>query len=341
MQHTTIAIDLAKSVFQVAVSHQPGRVAQRHRLSRSRFVIFMAQQEPAHVLLEACGSAHYWARVLQGQGHTVTLLPAHHVRRYRSGNKTDEADAKALLEASRNERIHAVPIKSVDQQTLAFLHRMRSGWMRTRTARINQARGILRELGFTIPEGATHAVPHVRRYAHDPQAEIPAPLRTVLIQSTEEIRALEAMIHQVEVQLRAMAGQIPAVQHLRTIPGIGLLTSTALVGCVGDIRRFRSGRGFSSFLGITPREHSSGSSRHLGSITKRGDTYLRTLLIHGARSALRSARSKVTPSPLQMWAVELERRRGYNRAVVALANKMARIAWAVWKEQRDFRTVTS
>ena len=341
MQHTTVAVDLAKSVFQVAVSHHPGRVERCFRLTRSRFEVFMAQLEPAHVLLEGCGSAHYWGRVLQRQGHTVTLLPPHQVRRYRGPNKTDAADAKALLEASRNESIHSIPIKSVDQQMLAFLHRMRSGWMRTRIARMNQTRGMLRELGIAIPEGARHVGPQVRRCLQDPNTDIPGPLRTMLTQTLEEIRALEAQILQVEIQLRALASQIPAVHYLRSIPGIGLLTSTALVGMVGDMRRFRSGRTFSSFLGITPREHSSGSSRHVGSITKHGDAYLRMLFIHGARSALRAARSKTAPSPLQSWAVDLERRRGHNLAVVALANKMARIAWVVWKEQRDFKPVAA
>lgn len=339
MQHTTVAVDLAKSVFQVALSHRPGVIAQELRLSRPRFELFMARLKPSHVLLEACGSGHYWGRILQQQGHQVTLLPPHLVRPYRQGNKTDPADAKALLEASRNQGIHPVPIKSLDQQTLTSLHRLRSAWMTTRVARINLARGLLRELGISIPVGASHVLTHVRRWTRDPEAQIPPPVRIALTECVDEIRALDDRIHQLELQLRAISSQIPRVQHLRSIPGIGLLTSTALVAFAGDLRRFRSGRRFASFIGITPREHSSGSTRHLGHITKRGDSYLRTLLIHGARAALRSARSKASATPLQIWALELERRRGHNVAVVALANKMARLAWVVSKEERDFRPI--
>ena len=162
MEHTTIAVDLAKSVFQVAVSHQPGRVDDERRLSRERFLTFFAQQPPATVLLEACGSAHHWARQLQPFGHTVRLLPAHDVHRYVRRNKTDRTDAKALLEADRNEEIHAVPVKTIEQQAIASLHRLRSTWLATRTARLNTLRGLLREFGVFIPVGAHHVVPHVR-----------------------------------------------------------------------------------------------------------------------------------------------------------------------------------
>ena len=165
MQHTTIAVDLAKSVFQVAVSHHTGRVDEEHRLTRARFLRFFAQRSAATVLLEACGSAHHWARTLEQLGHTVQLLPPHETRRYVRRNKTDRADAKALLEAARNEEIHPVPVKSVSQQAVASLHRVRTTWVRTRTARLNTLRGLLREFGVTIPVGARHVVPQVRAWS--------------------------------------------------------------------------------------------------------------------------------------------------------------------------------
>jgi transposase len=321
-------------VFQVAESPRPGRVSRTRRLSRPQFQRYLAQQAPTRLLFEACGSAHHWARVSRSLGHAVTLLPPHHVRRYRKANKTDQADAKALLEAERNEEILPVPVKSEDQQCLAALHRLRSSYQQTRTARINAIRGLLREFGLTIPVGARQVVPFV--YGLEPDA-VPAPLRVTLMAGAEEIRDLEGRRDDVEQQLKSLSEQIPVVEHLQTIPGVGLITATALVALVGDIRRFRSARHFASYLGLTPREHSTGLRRRLGSISKRGDTYLRALLVHGARTVLRWARTKEESSSVHRWVLEVHRRRGYNVATVALANKLARFVWIVWTEHRDFR----
>jgi len=332
----TIAVDLAKSVFEIAVSRDPGKVAERHRLSRARFLPFFAQREASTVLVEACSSAHFWARELERLGHHVVLLPPHLVRPYRRRHhKTDRADAKALLEAFRNQEIHPVPAKSVELQTLAALHRLRSGWLATRTARINAVRGILRELGFTIPQGAGQVVPRVREILDE--AEMPGALRLTLTAACSEIRDLEARAQSATKQLEALAPTIPAVEHLLSVPGIGILTATALVAFVAEIHRFPSGRHFASYLGLCPRESSSGNIRRLGRISKRGDTYLRMLLIHGARSSLLAAKRRVQKRPLDRWVLDLEQRRGHNRAAVALANKMARFAWTVWKEDRDYR----
>ena len=336
MQNTTIAIDVAKSVFEVAVSHRPGQVAQTKRLTRARLLPFFANQPPAKVLLEACGSAHHWARRLQELGHTVELLPAHQVRPYVLGNKTDEADARALLEAFRNQQIRPVPVKSVPQQALASLHRLRSGWLATRTARLNGVRGLLREFGITMPQGAHHVVPRVEGLVADPVSDIPEALRSSLAAACAEIRALEARMQDVERQLRSLGKQIAVVPRLQTIPGVGLLNATGLVAFVGDVRRFPSGRHFASYLGLTPRERSSGNTRRLGRITKRGDVYLRMLLIHGARSVLWTAKQRVRPDRLRSWALALERTRGHNKAAVALANKLARIIWKVWNTGGTF-----
>lgn len=326
---TRIAVDLAKSVFQIAVSNQPGRVARRQRLPRAQFLAFMAQQPAALVIMEACGSAHYWARRIEQLGHRVRLLPPHQVRPYVRRNKTDRTDTDGLLEASRNEDIRPVPVKSVAQQVLTSLHRMRSGWVAERTARINLLRGLLREFGLFIPVGAKEVVPAVRLLVEDADSGLPDALRNVFDEACREIREIELRITTVEQQLEAIAAQLPIVTQLLTIPGIGLLTATALFAFIGDIHRFPSGRHLASWLGLIPREHSSGTRRRLGSITKRGDVYLRTLLIHGARSVLLHAR-RSQPDHLRQWANTLAQTHVHNKAAVAVANKLARIVWAVW-----------
>ena len=252
-------------------------------------------------------------------------------------DKTDRADVKGLLEAYRNRDICPVPIKTLAQQQLTPLHRIRATWMRTRVARINLLRGLLREFGFVIPLGARHLVPGVMELVEDGDVEIPSVVREMFAQVCREIRELESHLRSVERELEALAQQTPAVERLRSIPGIGLLTATAMVGFVDDIQRFRSSRQFASYLGLTPREHSSGNRRRLGRISKRGDCYLRMLLINGSRTVLWRSRKVETPSPLQQWGRDLHERRGHNKAAVAIANKLARRVWAVWKRDCDYQ----
>src|SRR3954471_5137236 len=217
MEHTTIAVGLAKSVFQIAIARRPGHVDEEHRLSRERFLSFFAQQPPATIVLEACGSAHHWARELQPLGHAVRLLPAHDVHRYVRRNKTDRTDAKALLEANRNADIHAVPFKTTELQAVASLHRLRSTWITTRTARLNTIRGLLREFGIFIPVGASRVVPRVRELFAEPTLLIPDLLRSPLRAACEEIDTLEDNIQVVEHQLADFAHQISTVKLLQTI----------------------------------------------------------------------------------------------------------------------------
>ena len=339
--HTTYAVDVAKSVFEIAVSHHPGHVRECHRLSRERLVTFFAKQKPGIVFLEACGSAHHWARTLRSLGHHIVLLPPHRVRPYVTGNKTDRADAKALLEAARNQDIRPVPVKSIDQQSLAALHRLRSAWIAARTARINTVRGLLRELGVFIPLGAKRVRPAVAELLEDPDSLLPHALRPAIAEAADEICEFERRLASTESQLHTLGQSIPDVQLLMTIPGIGLITATALVAFIGSVQRFPSGRHFASYLGLTPKEHSSGLTRRLGAISKRGDTYIRMLLVHGARSILWGAKRKANPDPIQLWALNLERLRGHNKAAVALANKLARITWAVWRNQRPYERRTT
>jgi transposase len=330
MKDTTISVDVAKSVFEIAVSLHPGHVAETHRLPRPRFAPFFASRAPTTVVMEACGMAHHWGRELQNQGHRVVLLPPHAVRPYVPRNKTDRTDAKGILEAFRNQAIHPVPVKTVSQQALAALHRLRSRWMAARTSRINTVRGVLREFGVPIPLGSRQVVPAVRLALEDADSGLPDSIRPALATACDEIRDLEVRIAVVERQVESLARETPVVATLRSVPGIGLLTATALVAVVGDAARFPSGRHFASFLGLTPRESSTGLRRRLGAISKRGDSYLRMLLIHGARSVLCHAKKTDTHDRLRTWALDREQRRGHNKAAVALANKLARIVWAIW-----------
>jgi len=335
---TTIAVDLFKNVFEIAVERE-GRICQRKRLSRRQMVPFFSQVAAATVVMEACGSSHHWGRTLGGLGHTVRLLPAQHVKPYRIGQKTDRRDVEAILAARHREDVVPVPVKTLEQQTIASLHRLRAALMKTRTARLNTVRGLLREFGVTISEGASRVQPALTSALSEPQGAVPEALHGALLSMTSEVRELELRIAEIERQLSSVAKELPLVERLETIPGVGLLNGTAFPALVGDFRRFRSGRRFASSLGLVPKEHSSGQRRWLGSISKAGDRYLRTLLIGGARSVLNAAHRTKRPHRLQAWALEVESRRGRNRAAIAVANKLARILWAVATRRVPFRAV--
>lgn len=342
MNATTVAVDLAKNVFQLAIADEQWRVIGRERLTRSQFERYFANRQVRLVVMEACGSAHHWARTFQARGIEVRLLPAHYVRAYVKRSKTDAADACALLEAVRTSDIKPVAVKSIEQQALQGLHRTREAWKSTRTRRINTLRGFCREFGLVVPEGAVTGIAQIARFLADEQSAIPALLRTSMRLMLEEIRLLEARIGQLEQCLGKVAQENPACQALTSVPGIGLITSTAMVAAVGDPRSFISGRRYASFLGITPREYSSGEHRYLGRISKRGDRYIRMLLVHGARSVLRSAtvarRMGRPVDKLKSWALAVQARTNHNKAACALANKLARIAWAVWVKHEHYRS---
>jgi transposase len=255
-------------------------------------------------------------------------------------NKTDAADAAALLEAARSPDLRPVPVKTVEQQQLQHLHRVREQLKSTRTGRINLLRGILREFGIAVPVGLARGRTAVREALEIADNGLPDLLRPMIAESLQEITALTERIARIEATLTALTRTDPVVQRLLELPGVGLLGASALRAAVGDIQRFPTGRHFASWLGLTAREHSSAETRRLGRISKQGDTYLRTLLVHGARSALcAAARAHSQGRPLdrlRLWALATEQRRGRNKATVALANKLARIIWATWRYQRPF-----
>ncbi len=335
MSITTVAVDLAKSVFELAFGDGLGRVTGHKRLSKDAFAAFFVNMPPCRVVMEACGTAHDWARTLQALGHEVRLLPLQHVRR----NKTDRADAEALLEADRCGGILPVPPKEAARQALQGWHRLRQGWMATRTARINAVRGLLREFSHDLPQGPAAVLERVPAWLVDEAFDLPPALRQALRQAMDEIKDLESRIAEVEKLLRQEARQRQDVARLLAVPGIGLLTATALAAAVGNMEAFRDGRHLAAWLGLTPREntaaaanaasapyqqarrpvpaHLAGSRRPLGPARRAGET-------GGGQAADPPA------------SLGLAGRLGHNRAVCALANKMARIAFAVVRLGRDF-----
>lgn len=346
MNPTIVAVDLAKTVFQLAVANTNWRVIEQHRLSRSQFERWFLNRSISLVIMEACGSAHHWARWLNGLGIEVKLLPAAYIRAYVKRNKTDAADACALLEAARCADIIPVRVKSIEQQALQGLHRIRSLWMMTRTSRINALRGFCREFGLLIPQGARTGIDVIAHALADPNAVVPMLIRGSMNLLLEEIRLLEARINQLEKELTELAKQSPACTTLLSIPGIGLLTATALVAATGgSVSHFKDARHFASWFGLTPREYSSGSTRYLGCISKRGDRYLRMLLTHGARSVLRAAimaqRAGRAIDRIKQWGLAVQARTNHNKAACALANKLARICYATLRDAVPYSQTVS
>jgi transposase len=312
-----------------------------HRLTRMQFERWFANRAVSLVIMEACGSAHHWARWLNARGIEVRMLPPAYIRAYVRRNKTDAADARALLEAARSVDIEPVRVKSVEQQALQGLHRIRSLWIATRTSRINALRGFCREFGLAIPQGARTGVEAISRVLADPSSPIPILIRETMRLLVEEIRLLEQRIAQLERQLTELARHSTACTQLMSVPGIGLLTATAMVAATGgDVTHFKDARHFASWFGLTPKEYSSGSTRKLGRISKRGDRYLRMLLTHCARAALRAAalarNANRALDGLRTWAIEVQSRTNHNKAACALANKLARICYAVLRDHTAY-----
>ncbi len=313
MDAMTVAIDLAKDIFEVALANRAGRIIERKRLPRRPFERFLdGLPAGTEVIMEACGTAHFWGRRCQAQGLRAKLLPPQYVRPYVRRNRTDRTDTEALLEAARCGEMQPVPVKTVEQQTLQALHRVRTQWQAARTARINVVRGLLREQGLPVPVGARTVLARVAGIVEDAEVALPDLLRHTVALVVDEIRALETRIATIDQQLARVAAAHPVAQRLQQIPGVGVLTATALVGAVNHIHAFRRGREFASWLGLTPRESSTGGRRYLGRISKRGDVYLSCVLTHGARAALLAAQRMARTAPhkltrLQQWAVTTRR----------------------------------
>ena len=329
---SALGVDLAKRVFAVHGVNEKGAPVLRRKYSRSGLSEFMAKLRPCMVGMEACGGARYWAREFRRYGHTVRLIPAQYVKPFVKTNKNDANDAEAIVEALQRPGMRFVADKSPEQQRVQALHRIRQRRIRSRTKLINEFRATLAESGFIAPVGAAKLRERVTTLLTEADGE---PLRGWAEELLEEWRQLDEWIARSDGQLRQVYRADERCQRLGTIPGIGELTATALVATVGDITAFHSGRHLAAWLGLVPRQHSSGGKTTLMGISKRGDRYLRTLLIHGARSVARQAAKKTDRR--SRWLVDKIRTRGMNRATVALANKNARVAWKLLSTQQTYQ----
>lgn len=318
-----IGLDIAKSVFQVHAADKDGRPVVRRKLKRDEVAAYFRGLAPCIVGLEACPGGHYWARVIRSFGHEVRLLPAQYVRPYVKTNKNDAADAEAICEAMMRPTMRFVPIKEEKQQEVLVIHRVREMLIRQRTQLINAIRGHLAEFGVVGPNRAHNVGLLTAMIEDDADASIPPILRRSLRRVVEQLRETKTKLVEIEQELAVVARKVEDCRRLMMIPGVGVITATALVASVRDPADFKSGRHFAAWLGLVPRQNSTGGVDKLGGISKRGDGYLRRLLIHGGRSVMRWRGRSWT------WLARLRARRPANVAVVALANKTARIVWAL------------
>ena len=327
---TVVGVDTAKRVFQLHwVDPETGEMVDR-RLSRAKFLEHFANRAACVVGMEACGGSQHWARRLRELGHEVRLVSAKMVRAFVGGNKNDAADARAIWTAVRQPGVKTVAVKSEEQQAVLALHRMRQQLVKFRTAQINGLRGLLSEYGEVMPRGRAGMKRDIAGVLERLSERLPAMLVETLREQWGRVAALDDEVDVIERRLEAWHRDSPASRRLAAIPGVGLLGATALVAMMGDPAAFRSGREFAAWLGLVPRHSGTGGRVRMLGISKRGDTYLRTLLIHGARTAL--TRTKAPPQ----WQLRLVSRRPLNVATVALANKTARTAWALLAHDREY-----
>jgi transposase len=334
MKITTIGIDLAKNVFQVHGVDAHGKTVLKKQLKRDQVANFFIQLEPCLIGMEACASAHHWGRKLQAMGHTVRLMAPQFVKPYVKTNKNDVADAEAICEAVARPSMRFVAIKTVDQQSVLALHRARQGFVRARTAQANQIRGLLAEFGLVLPQGIHHVAKRVPQLMEEASDELTGAFRLLIERLLDQLKALDQHVHELEAQIMAWHRANPISRKLEKVPGIGPITASALVASIGDARNFHNGRQVAAWLGLVPKQHSSGGKSCLLGISKRGDAYLRSLLIHGARAVVAHAQRKTQDDG---WLSTLLQRRNTNVVVVALANKNARVFWALLAHGREFR----
>lgn len=336
MKITTVGIDLAKNVFQVHGVDERGKTVLRKQLKRDQVAAFFANLPPCLIGMEACASAHHWARKLRDMGHDVRLMAPQFVKPYVKTNKNDATDAEAICEAVGRPNMRFVPIKNLEQQAVLALHRVRQGFVKARTAQANQIRGLLGEFGLVIPQGIAHIATRVPELIEDASNELPGSFRQLVQRLLEQLKEFDRQVHEIEHQIVAWHRTNDDSRKLSKVPGIGPITASAMVASIGDARSFRNGRQVSAWIGLVPKQNSSGGKTVLLGMSKRGDSYLRTLLIQGARSVIYAAQRKEAPD--DGWLSRLLKRRNANVAAVALANKNARIIWALLSSDREFRS---
>jgi transposase len=335
MKVTTIGLDLAKDVFQVCAADASGKILYNKQLRRNQMTEFFTKLPACLIGMEACGSAHYWARKLLAMGHDVKLMPPQYVKPYVKTHKNDAVDAAAICEAVTRPNMRFVAVKSEEQQALLALHRVRQGFVRDRTAHSNQIRGELAEFGLIVPKGLSALRKRVPVLLED--TLIPGPFAQLLQRLLDEVLRLDEQIKLLERDIALWHRSSELSKRLAQIPGVGPLTASALLCSIGDISYFKNARQLPAWLGLVPRQHSSGGRNTLLGITKRGDCYLRTLLIHGARSAILAAQRKPIDPEHPSWLQRLLARAHPNIAAVALANKNARVAWALLAKHQDYK----
>jgi len=331
MNVTTYGLDIAKSVFQLYwVEHESGEIHNR-KLGRQELLEFFAQREAGLIILEACGSAHWWRHKLMALGHEVGLIHAKFVRPFVQGNKTDAADARAIWTAARRPGMRMVAGKTEEQQAMLALHRMRLSLVKFRTMQMNQLRGLLYEFGIILRDGRQAGLAEMKQRLAELEQAVPGMLFDSVKEQLKRLDEIGDDLEGLERRIKGWQKQQAACRKVAEIPGVGPLTATALVVTMGEASSFKSGREFAAFVGLVPRQIGTGGKIRLLGISKRGDTYLRTLLIHGARTVLFKAKDKGT------WSEALLQRRPTNVAIVAMANKMARTAWAILAHDREYQ----
>lgn len=336
MTITTIGIDLAKNLFQIHGVDEHGHARLKKKLTRSQVAICFANLPPCLIGMEACGSSHFWARKLQGFGHTVKLMAPQFVKPYVKTNKNDAADAAAICEAVTRPSMRFVPVKTPENQTVLSIHRARQGFVKARTAQANQIRGLLAEFGIVIPQGIENIGRRLPEIIEDGENELPGNFRALLSRLLSQLRTLQQQVCELETEIKQWHQKNPVSCQIAAIPGIGPIGATAIIASIGDAKSFDNGRQLAAWMGLVPRQHSSGGKERLLGISKRGDSYLRTLLIHGARAVLRHAARK--PGYTNSWVGKLCNRRHANVAACALANKNARIVWALLAHNRTYQS---
>ena len=336
MKLTRVGVDLAKQVFQVHGVDRAERPVWCQRLRRSRWIAELERHvEPGcEIGMEACGGAHHWARLLQSKGYVVKLIAPQFVKPYVKSNKNDANDAQAICEAMSRPSMRYVAVKTVEQQDMQAVHRVRAGLIGERTAKANQLRGLVNEYGLVAPREIASLRRAVPAWLEDATNGLSARFRALLAALYRDLQGLDERVHELDREIAALARENEAVRRIEQLRGIGPLIASALVAMVGDGRQFKNGRHLAVALGLTPRHHGSGGKEKLLGISKRGDQYLRTLLIHGARSALRTAPGKT--DRLSRWALALAERSHPNVAATALAHKMARVAWAMLRHGTNY-----
>lgn len=339
MNITTVGLDLTKNVFHVVCFDKRDKEVKKRMLRRNQMLQFFAQLPPCQVGMEACASSHYWGRELRPMGHDMKLIPLQYVKPYLRGNKNDYNDARAIAEAVTRPAMPTVAIKTVEEQDMQAIHRMRSQCLRDRTALSNSTRGLLGEYGIIFPKGIAALRKKIPELLEDAENGLSLRFRNLLARRYEQLVELDEHIAFYTKELELLSQQDDACQRLQTIPGFGPIVSSAFRSAIGDGRAYARGRDVAASLGLVPRQHSSGGKDVLLGISKRGDKYLRTQLVHGARAVVRQATRK--DDSLSRWINRIHEERGWNKAVVAMANKMARIGWAILRYGNSYQPASA